>query len=205
MNTTGKGFGKRLRKLRKAAGLTQAALGASIGVSGVSINQYEAGVHEPREKTAAKLMSFFEGTKVTPPDQPVPKKRGRPRKARPEVHLGPKVKHRLTKRDIEFEEGRRFPRMDVTADGRPKILDKRKRREEKAEAKDRKADGAEIAKSPARHGLVSGAWLDQQVESFVHARGHVFQDGPVRVVVMSRPDVLALCKLMLEVGAVRVE
>jgi transcriptional regulator with XRE-family HTH domain len=121
---------------------------------------------------------------------------------------------------VSFENGRRLPRMDVMPDGRLKIPDepdvalmpddmkrdylKRKRREEKAETKEYQDQlGAE--RSPTRRGLVSGAWIDQQVESFVKARGHIFQDGPVRVVVMSRPDVLALCKLMLEVGAVRVE
>jgi transcriptional regulator with XRE-family HTH domain len=186
MNTTGKGFGKRLRKLRKAAGLTQAALGASIGVSGVSIHQYEAGVHEPREKTAAKLMAFFDGAKATPADPPVPKKRGRPRKAQPE-QKSPRLFIRSGASSIMFPE---------TTIAVPCA--------EKAETKEHQ-DRLGAARSPVHRGLVSGAWIDQQVESFVKTRGHIFQDGPVRVVVMSRPDVLALCKLMLEVGAVRVE
>jgi transcriptional regulator with XRE-family HTH domain len=199
MNTTGKGFGKRLRKLRKAAGLTQAALGEKVGVHPVSIAQGETGVYKPSEKSAAKLMAFFDGAKATPADPPVPKKRGRPRKEKSEAQLDPKLAPPAAKVGRVKEETPAVPGLGKT----------RKRgavAEDEAEAEAKKSQdqlGAE--RSPVRRGLVSGAWVDQQVESFVKARGHIFQDGPVRVVVMSRPDVLALCKLMLEVGAVRVE
>jgi transcriptional regulator with XRE-family HTH domain len=85
MNVKSKGFGKKLKKLRAAAGLTQAALGAKVGVHPVSIAQYELGVCHPSEKSAAKIMAFFEGKpeKATPADPPAPKKRGRPRKIKP--------------------------------------------------------------------------------------------------------------------------
>jgi transcriptional regulator with XRE-family HTH domain len=156
MNTTGKGFGKRLRKLRKAAGLTQAALGEKVGVHPVSIAQSEAQLDPKLAPPAAKVGRVKEETPAVP-------------------GLG-----KTRKRGAVAED------------------------EAEAEAK-KSQDQLGAERSPVRRGLVSGAWVDQQVESFVKARGHIFQDGPVRVVVMSRPDVLALCKLMLEVGAVRVE
>lgn len=52
-------FSRRLRQARERAGLTQFELGMCAGldanVAGPRINQYENGVHEPRQQTAQKL------------------------------------------------------------------------------------------------------------------------------------------------------
>lgn len=178
MNTTGKGFGKRLKKLRVAAGLTQAALGKMVGVNPVSIAQYESGAHAPREKTAEKLMAFCEGKpgKASSADAPTPKKQGRPKKDQE------KKPTKARKRRQRAEEPGELTKQAET-----------------------KAVSSASAKSPARLGLVSRAWMDQQIESFCRNRGHIFQDGPFRVVIMRGSDVFELCTLMLNVGAVKVE
>ena len=52
-------FARRLAEARKRAGLSQAQLGVLAGmepdVASPRVNQYERGVHEPREQTARKL------------------------------------------------------------------------------------------------------------------------------------------------------
>ena len=52
-------FSKRLRQARERAGLTQQALGVRAGldvsVAGPRINQYENGVHQPRQETMLDL------------------------------------------------------------------------------------------------------------------------------------------------------
>ena len=140
----GKTFGKQLRKLRKAAALSQVALGKAAGVHPVSIAQYETGACNPSEKTAEKLMAYFKD------DPPAPK----PKRAKAA----------------------------------------------KEEPRGCQSEGAGV-----RLGMVSPDWIDQQIDSHVHARGMLFVDGPCRVVVLSRTDLAALCRIMLEVGGVKVQ
>jgi len=47
--------GEKIRQARKSKGLTQGDLGASIGVSGSMIGQYETEVRRPSFKTAAAV------------------------------------------------------------------------------------------------------------------------------------------------------
>lgn len=214
----GKGFGKRLRKIRKAAGLTQAALGLRAGVHPVSIAQYETGVCNPSEKTAEKLRVYFEELQdksVDPPAAATPKKRRRTKKAKTEFALDPKTKHRLdnlgavmkTRADVEKHADAMLAEFK-----KPKGLKRAKRRfyEEKVEpaadaivARQSYADGAELSKSPVRLGRVSLAWVEQQVDAHVHARGMVFIDGPSRIVAMRRADLIGLGKMILEACGVK--
>ena len=60
-------YGIRIKAIREAAGLTQTALGALIGVTGVTIMRYERGQREPKihqlERIAQALsisLSFFQ-------------------------------------------------------------------------------------------------------------------------------------------------
>ncbi len=186
----GKGFGKQLRKLRKAAGLSQTALAEKTGVHHVSIAQYETGVHEPSKKSAEKLMGFFkpEAPAFEPPEhpncksviQPVPKRRGRPKKE--------KAVKSLCRRKREFYKDEVEPAV------------------QKIVCEDvKKHDGAELGKTPVRLGEVSAAWIEQQADSHVHARGWMVIDGPVRVVVLNRTDLILLCRIMLGVAGVRVD
>jgi len=52
-------FGKRLRSLRKSAGISQKELGISIGldvgVASARMNQYEVGSHSPKFSIATKI------------------------------------------------------------------------------------------------------------------------------------------------------
>lgn len=48
-------FGERLRKLRTAAGLTQAELGSKINRNVTSISKYESGAMQPTLETAVEL------------------------------------------------------------------------------------------------------------------------------------------------------
>jgi putative transcriptional regulator len=49
----------RVRELRAAAGLTQEALGAAVGVTRVTINCLENGVYQPSLELALKLARHF--------------------------------------------------------------------------------------------------------------------------------------------------
>lgn len=48
-------IGKKIRKARKAAGLTQAQLAEKSGVAAITIHQYEAGKRQPRIKQLADI------------------------------------------------------------------------------------------------------------------------------------------------------
>lgn len=86
-----KDFGKKLRDLRKTAGLTQAALGKKVGVHPVSIAQYEAGTCAPREERAAKILAFFHRReKIAAPQKPERRHRQRPHR-------------RLSKKEVKVE------------------------------------------------------------------------------------------------------
>ena len=46
---------KKLKELRKQAGLTQAELGRLSGLSGVTINRYEKGIRQPKYPNIIKI------------------------------------------------------------------------------------------------------------------------------------------------------
>lgn len=188
----GKGFGKRLRRLRKAAGLTQAALGEAAGVHPVSIAQYETGACNPSEKTAARLRVYFEGLPDKPADQPATapekKRRGRPRKEKAEGEKPKRVKWGRPKKVAEVIEQKIVVEAEVPDEPKRALPDK--------------TNG--VIKTPARLGMVSGDWLDQQIKAHVHSRGMLFADGPLQVVVMTKRDVSELCRIMLQVGGVQI-
>ncbi len=56
--------GDDLRRRRRAKGLTQAALGALLGVTDSAVGQWETGTTKPNWRQAQKLEEIFEG--VTP-------------------------------------------------------------------------------------------------------------------------------------------
>lgn len=207
MSKIDKGFGKRLRKARKAAGLSLAKLGKRTGINPVQIWQYETAVHAPREATAEKLVAFIkrgeEREKVEHPPNcrcvfhAVPKKRGRPRKVTED-------------KKSEFEKSRPVDRKKVRAimkrladpsdpfPGTPLLLGYVKA------AKPQEIKQAKFSKTPARLGIVERAWIEQQIDSHVHSRGWMCVDGPFRLVVMNKRDVAELCRIMLQVGGVQV-
>lgn len=49
----------KVRELRQAAGLSQGALGAAVGVSRQTINAVERGRYDPSLTLAARLARFF--------------------------------------------------------------------------------------------------------------------------------------------------
>lgn len=53
-------LGKRLKELRKEAGLSQAKVGAAIGVSEPTISLYERNLREPSLTTLKKFCDFFD-------------------------------------------------------------------------------------------------------------------------------------------------
>jgi transcriptional regulator with XRE-family HTH domain len=78
-------FGRRLRELREAAGLTQQALAERVGVKWETISRWERGDREPNWSNILGLAQALgvDCTAFTQPpatEQPEPK-RGRPRKA----------------------------------------------------------------------------------------------------------------------------
>lgn len=167
-------FGKKLRDLRKAAGLTQAALGKKVGVHPVSIAQYEAGTCAPREERAAKILAFFHRREKTaaPPNlahRPCRPPRGRSRKN--EVKQAEKVQAELP-----------GPRKTGPSGDR----------------------SFEVSKTPARLGIIERDWLDGQIETHVRSCGFMLHEGHVSLVIMKRQDLGALCRLMLKVGGVQV-
>jgi transcriptional regulator with XRE-family HTH domain len=52
-------IGENIKSLRESRGLTQAKLGAAVGVSGKAVSTWESGKREPRMGTAEKLAEFF--------------------------------------------------------------------------------------------------------------------------------------------------
>jgi len=205
-----KKFGKKLRKLRQAAGLTQRALGEAVGVNPVSIAQYETGHCLPREDRAEKIMAFFDKAAAPLPEpssEPIPKKRGRPRKVPLLLTHDPKANLKLTKKDLGFVKSRP---LDLTSRKRrfyKKQVDplvESIRAEVPGLARSAKAEAAMPSKTPARLGLVEKDWLDAQIESHVHSRGWMAIDGPVRLAVLTKRDLADLCRLMLQVGGVQV-
>jgi len=178
-------FSKRLRTLRKAAGLTQAALGEKTGVHPVSITQYETGVCEPREERKADLIAFLERAAETPE---APKKRGRPKKAKAEPKSAkPKGKRaEYSKRTIKAKR-REFYEAEVKP-----LVDQIEARVS-VETKD-----------PVRLGAVSRAWVEQQADAIVHARGLTLVDGPVRVVTIRRADLIDLAVTILRACGTKV-
>lgn len=50
----------KLKELRKARGLTQAALAGKVGVGKTTISMIEVGVNRPSVKLAKRLGDFFE-------------------------------------------------------------------------------------------------------------------------------------------------
>ncbi len=194
----GIGFGKRLRELRKAAGLTQAALGEKAGVHPVSIAQYETGACNTSEKTAARLRVYFEELPDKPADPPATapeKKRGRPGKvgAWPSPETRAKMSASARARHAREKFGRT-----------KKVAEKKVSACALAEEPSCPKQENGVIKTPARLGMVSGGWLDQQIESHVHSRGMTFSDGPCRIVVMTKRDVAELCRIMLQVGGVQI-
>lgn len=195
----GRGFGKRLRALRKAAGLTKAALGEKAGVHPVSIAQYETGIHYPSEKTAARLRVYFEGLPDKPAGppatEPEKKHRGRPVK----VGEGPSPE---TRAQMSASARARHAREKF---GRTKkVVEKKVSACALAEEPSCPKQENGVIKTPARLGMVSGAWLDQQIEAHVHSRGMLFIDGPCRIVCMTKRDVAELCRIVLQVGGVQI-
>jgi transcriptional regulator with XRE-family HTH domain len=82
----GQTFGARLRQLREAAGLTQQELADRAGMHRFGVAKLERDERHPSWATVQALAgalglscAAFEGT-VEPPEEPPPKKRGRPRK-----------------------------------------------------------------------------------------------------------------------------
>lgn len=65
------------------------------------------------------------------------------------------------------------------------------------------SDGA-VSKTPARLGQVSRAWVEQQADSFIHARGMTLVDGQVVVVTMRRVDLVELAATILGVCGTKV-
>ena len=57
-------FSEKIQKLRKAAGLSQAALAAKIGVSARSVASYEAGTARPRYRKTYALLAEALGVNV---------------------------------------------------------------------------------------------------------------------------------------------
>lgn len=55
-------IGNRMRSLREQKKITQAELGAKIGVSGATVNRYEQGKREPDIDTLEKIADFFDVT-----------------------------------------------------------------------------------------------------------------------------------------------
>lgn len=197
----GKGFGKRLRKLRKAAGLTQAALGEKAGVHPVSIAQYETGACNPSEKTAARLRVYFEGLPDKPADtpaaEPEKKRRGRPRKATPAEGPSPETRAKMSESARARHAREKFGRTK-------KVAEKKVSACALAEEPSCPKQENGVIKTPARLGMVSKDWLDQQIEAHVHSRGMLFIDGPCRIVCMTKRDVAELCRIMLQVGGVQI-
>lgn len=219
-----KGFGKRLRKARKAAGLTQKALGTAAGINPVSIAQYETGVCNPSEKSAEKIMAFFKrreerGEVEHPPN------------CRCVLHPGPKSGQvKLTRKEAKFEKARPFDLKKVgvvmkrLADpsdpfpGTPLLLGhvkaakpreiKKARRiiedEVKEMARGAQHEGAQLSKTPARLGMVDRSWIEQQIDSHVRSYGYLISEGPVSIVIMKKAELVGLCRLMLQVGGVQV-
>jgi transcriptional regulator with XRE-family HTH domain len=75
------GLGDRLREVRKAAGMTQAAAGEAAGVHYIQITKYETGVATPTVAVLMKLAAAYGVTVndlLPPPAGEVPKpKRGK--------------------------------------------------------------------------------------------------------------------------------
>src|SRR5262249_569986 len=83
----GQAFGRRLRKARIAAGLSQGGLGGRIGLTRQSISYLELGEREPSWETVRLLarvlgvsLDEFDVNDLQLPEPPAPRKRGRPRK-----------------------------------------------------------------------------------------------------------------------------
>jgi len=58
VTTPGK-FGDRLRALREEAGLTQAELGARLGINRATVSRYEKGEREPEQLTLKRIAQIF--------------------------------------------------------------------------------------------------------------------------------------------------
>lgn len=192
---TMKPFGKQLRELREAAGLSQAALGKALGIHPVCVSQYEAAVNVPRAERMAAILAYFEkaGSDVAPAADPPAKKRGRPRKVTPEPEAVTAAdKSKPTRRRAKW--------------GRPKKVAELIEQKVIVSVEDADPVGAPPSKvhSQARLGQVSLAWVEQQVASYVHARGTSFADGQACVVVLRRRDVIELGKALLEACGMKI-
>ena len=64
--------GDDLRRARKMAGMTQAELGALLGVTGSAVGQWEAGTTKPQWKQAQRLAQVLAGEPVSRPSTPEP-------------------------------------------------------------------------------------------------------------------------------------
>lgn len=177
-------FGEKLRRLRKAAGLTQAELTKRAGCNPVSISQYEAGVCEPRDERATALIELAGGGSE-PPEELKAKKRGRPRLALKNAH------------DQYIESPRQTNcRCMVEPVESENTTGRRPRRE--------RIDSA-AGVTPVRLGVVARAWIEQMVDSHIHARGMLFVDGQVRVVSMRRADLIDLAAELIGACGTRVD
>jgi transcriptional regulator with XRE-family HTH domain len=81
-------FGGRLRELREAAGLTQAALAERAGLARGGVAQLEAGKRKPAWETVVAIIEALDVLPeafLTPPASDVPSGRGRPPKPKPEA------------------------------------------------------------------------------------------------------------------------
>ncbi len=192
-------FGKKLRKLRLAAGMTQADLAKRARCNPVSISQYESGACEPRDERATMLIELVGGGSKPPEElkSKKPKKRGRPKKAsdlpQPPVSM---VNLALSSKGVRKAK-RKFFRETV----KPMLA---------AAAEKEFEDSRPILmnhdpKANLRLGSVSRAWIEQMVDSHVHARGAVIADGQVRVVTMRRADLIELAAELLDRCGTRVE
>jgi transcriptional regulator with XRE-family HTH domain len=185
-------FGRKLCKLRKAAGLSQAELAKRAGCNPVSISQYERGVNEPRDERATTLIELIGGGSHPPEElkAAAPKKRGRPRKD-PATVAKPK---------------RRVKRPPFEPPDHPNCRSQVEPVE--PEKKPKRGPGGDTRSSdvhtPVRLGSVSRDWVEQQTDSFVHSRGMTLVDGQVVVVTMRRADLIELAATVLGACGTRV-
>lgn len=196
-------FGTKLRKLRKAAGMTQADLAKRAGCNPVSISQYEAGVCEPRDERATMLIELVRGGSHPPEGlkAAAPKKRGRPRKVEKKARAR---KCGVTDRSApeyplpSFEDRQKHPVPNCHSIIQPVEPEEKPKRNPGGDTR------SAAAKGPVRLGSVSRAWLEQQTASFVHARGAAFEDGSACVVVLRKRDLIDLEKTLLEACGTKV-
>lgn len=76
-------YGPKLKELREAAGMSQAQLGASVGIAGSQINKLELGVNQPMLSVALAIATALDAEIVDfiPPEELPARKKPRRRKA----------------------------------------------------------------------------------------------------------------------------